>query len=104
MTFKLECKNGKFNLNNLELNEITDVFSITTINDNTFCMNNGEFVFSVSAKEDDTVVMYVTFHRKMFYCTGKTFAVYRYTSFDNVHLLDDNGYILFSVGVDKEVS
>lgn len=101
MTFTLECKNGKFNLENLQLNKITDTFTITKISDKLFSLTNGEFVFSLSAHDDDYISMYTSVSRRIFLSTGKRFVIYCYESFDNIHLYDNDGRIAFSVGVDK---
>lgn len=102
MTFELTCTNGKFCIDNLRLSDITDLFSVTTINNVSFCITDGESVISLSARDGDTIEMWFTFKRRMFYSKGHRFAIYCFDSFDIVYLYDESSSIVFSVTIDKE--
>lgn len=101
MTFELKCTNGKFCIDNLCLSEITDLFTITQVKDDSFSITDGESNISLSAKDDNSIEMWFTFKRRMFYSKGHRFVIYCYGSFDIVHLYDESSSIVFSVTIDK---
>jgi hypothetical protein len=104
MTFELKCTNGKFCIDNLCLSEITDLFTITQVKDNSFTIMGAESSISLSAKDDDSIEMWFTYKGRMFYSRGYRFAIYRFDSFDIVYLHDESSRIIFSVSIDKESS
>ena len=104
MTFELKCTNGKFCIDNLCLSEITDLFTITRVKDDSFSITDGESNISLSAKDDNSIEMWYTFKGRMFFSKGYKFAIYRFDSFDIIYLHDESSRIVFSVSIDKESS
>lgn len=103
MTFELKCENGRLCIDNLCLSKITDLFTVTTVNEDSFCIADGESFITVAADDDDSMVMYFTLKGKMFYCKGCKFAIRCFDSFDIVHLYDKSSSIVFSITIDKVV-
>lgn len=101
MTFELKCTNGKFCIDNLCLSEITDLFTITQVKDDSFSITDGESNISLSAKDDNYIEMWYTFKGRMFFSKGYKFAIYRFDSFDIIYLHDESSRIVFSVSIDK---
>ena len=102
MTFELKCTNGKFCIDNLCLSEITDLFTVTQIKDDSFSIMGGESIISLTAKDDNSIEMWYTFKGRMFFSRGYRFAIYCYDSFDIIYLHDESSNIIFSVSIDKE--
>lgn len=102
MTFELKCTDGKFCIDNLCLSEITDLFTVTQIKDDSFSIMGGESIISLTAKDDNSIEMWYTFKGRMFFSRGYRFAIYCYDSFDIIYLHDESSNIIFSVSIDKE--
>lgn len=103
MTFELICTNGKFSIDNLFLSEITDLFTITKLNDDSFSITDGESHISLSARSDDSIEMYYSIRGKSFYCKGCKFVIHSFDSFDTIHLLDESSCNIFSTAIDKVI-
>lgn len=103
MSFILESKNGKFNLDHLEFSKITDVFSVTNLRDTSFCLLGGDMSFALSCSHDDILTLYITYHKKLFYISGKRFEIACYSTFDNIHMYNHDGVSIFGLTIDKDI-
>lgn len=103
MTFELKCENGKFCIDNLRLSEITDLFTITRLNNDSFAIYDGESHIILNAKSDNSIEMHFSTGGKSFYVKGWKLVIHTFDTFVTVHILDESSCAIFSIAIDKVV-